>query len=59
MSVAEYAENFKDIDAYYNQDIYTLDEHWKINKFMFRLRGEIEHSVAQQHLSIYLDLLRQ
>lgn len=58
MSVVEYAENFKDIDAYYNQDIYTPDEHWKINKFMFGLRGEIEHSVAQQHLSTYHEMLR-
>lgn len=59
MSLAKYAIKFKDISAYSNQSIYASNEWWKINQFMFGLRGEIEHIMAQWYFNTYAELLRQ
>lgn len=46
MSVDEYAEKFEDMAAYFRQAMYALDEKWKVDQFLFGLRGEISHSVS-------------
>lgn len=32
MFVVEYTEKFEDMEEYSSQDLYALDEKWKINK---------------------------
>lgn len=59
MSVAEYAEKFEDMAAYSRQAIYAPDEKWKVDQFLFGLRGEISHSVSQREFTTYAELLRQ
>jgi hypothetical protein len=59
MSVAMYAEKFEDMVAYSRQAMYTPDEKWKIDQFLFGLRGEISHSVSQREFTTYVELLRQ
>ena len=45
--------------AYSRQAAYAPDERWKIDQFLFGLRGEISHSVSQREFSSYVELLRQ
>lgn len=59
MCVEKCAERFEDMDAYSRQVAYEPYEKWKIDQFMFGLRGEIEHSVAQREFDTYAELLRQ
>ncbi|XP_050895726.1 uncharacterized protein LOC127102399 [Lathyrus oleraceus] len=59
MSMAMYAEKFEDMAAYFRQAMYTPDEKWKIDQFLFGLRGEISHSVSQREFTTYAELLRQ
>ncbi|XP_050875590.1 uncharacterized protein LOC127079224 [Lathyrus oleraceus] len=59
MSVAAYAEKFEDMAAYSRQAAYAPDERWKIDQFLFGLRGEISHSVSQREFTYYAKLLRQ
>ncbi|XP_050908554.1 uncharacterized protein LOC127122224 [Lathyrus oleraceus] len=59
MSVAAYAEKFEDMAAYSRQAAYAPDERWKIDQFLFGLRGEISHSVSQREFTAYAELLRQ
>ncbi|XP_050916725.1 uncharacterized protein LOC127131878 [Lathyrus oleraceus] len=59
MSVAAYAEKFEDMVAYSRQIAYAPDERWKIDQFVFGLRGEISHSVSQREFTSYAELLRQ
>lgn len=40
--------------------MYASDEKWKVDQFLFGLRGgEISHSVSQRELITYVELLRQ
>lgn len=57
MSVANYGENFEDMTTYSRQVMHAPDEKWKINQFMFGLRGEIEYNVSQREFTIYIELL--
>ncbi|XP_050877001.1 uncharacterized protein LOC127080742 [Lathyrus oleraceus] len=57
MMVVAYAEKFEDMDAYSRQAEYTPDERWKIDQFLFGLRGEISHSVSQRESTTYAELL--
>ncbi|XP_050915453.1 uncharacterized protein LOC127130499 [Lathyrus oleraceus] len=59
MTVVVYAEKFEDMDAYSRQAAYAPDERWKIDEFLFGLRGEISHSVSQREFTSYAELLRQ
>ncbi|XP_050919253.1 uncharacterized protein LOC127136776 [Lathyrus oleraceus] len=59
MSVAAYAEKFKDMASYSRQVAYAPNERWKIDQFLFDLRGEISHSISQRELTSYVELLRQ
>ncbi|XP_050877271.1 uncharacterized protein LOC127081024 [Lathyrus oleraceus] len=59
MSVAAYGEKFKYMAAYSRQATYTPDERWKIDQFLFCMRGEISHSVSQREFTTYAELLRQ
>ncbi|XP_050898344.1 uncharacterized protein LOC127105218 [Lathyrus oleraceus] len=59
MSVAMYAEKFEDMAAYSRQVVYAPDEKWKIDQFLFGLRGEISHSVSQREFTTYDEFLRQ
>ncbi|XP_050908124.1 uncharacterized protein LOC127121721 [Lathyrus oleraceus] len=59
MYVAEYAERFEEMVAYSRQVAYAPDEKWKIDQFMFSLRGEIEHNVAQREFGTYAELSRK
>ncbi|XP_050902204.1 uncharacterized protein LOC127112054, partial [Lathyrus oleraceus] len=59
MSVVAYAEKFEDMAAYSRQAAYALDERWKIDQFLFGLRGENSHSVSQREFTSYAELLRQ
>lgn len=52
-------EKFEDMAPYSRQDAYASDEKWKINQFLFGLRGEISHSVSQREFTTYVELLRQ
>ncbi|XP_050889269.1 uncharacterized protein LOC127094484 [Lathyrus oleraceus] len=47
MTVVAYAEKFEEMAAYSRWATYAPDERWKIDQFIFRLRGEISHSVSQ------------
>ncbi|KAI5426315.1 hypothetical protein KIW84_031930 [Lathyrus oleraceus] len=38
---------------------YAPDEKWKIDQFLFGLRGKIYHSVSQRGFTTYGELLRQ
>ncbi|XP_050916154.1 uncharacterized protein LOC127131269 [Lathyrus oleraceus] len=59
MTVVAYAEKFEDMAAYSIQAEYAPDEKWKIDQFLFGLRGEISHSVSQREFTTYAELLRQ
>ncbi|XP_050878800.1 uncharacterized protein LOC127082616 [Lathyrus oleraceus] len=59
MTVAAYAEKFEDMASYSRQAVYAPDERWKIDQFLFGLRGEIYHSVSQREFTTYAELLRQ
>ncbi|XP_050902090.1 uncharacterized protein LOC127110562 [Lathyrus oleraceus] len=59
MTVAAYAEKFEDMTAYSRQATYAPDEKWKIDQFLFGLRGENSHSVSQREFTTYAELLRQ
>ncbi|XP_050914828.1 uncharacterized protein LOC127129747 [Lathyrus oleraceus] len=59
MIVVAYAEKFEDMVAYSRQAAYAHDERWKIDQFLFGLRGEISHSVSQREFTTYAKLLRQ
>ncbi|XP_050915462.1 uncharacterized protein LOC127130512 [Lathyrus oleraceus] len=59
VSVAAYAEKFEDMAWYSRQAAYAPDERWKIDQFLFGLRGEISHSVSQREFTSYAELLRQ
>ncbi|XP_050902222.1 uncharacterized protein LOC127112075 [Lathyrus oleraceus] len=59
MIVVAYPEMFEDMASYSRQAAYTHDERWKINQFLFGVRGEISHSVSQRELTTYAKLLRQ
>ncbi|XP_050888516.1 uncharacterized protein LOC127093616 [Lathyrus oleraceus] len=59
MSVSMYAEKLEDMAAYSRHAIYAPDEKWKINQFLFGLRGEISHSISQREFTTYAELLRQ
>lgn len=59
MSVIVYAKKFEDMDAYSRQVASAPDEKWKIDQFLFGLRGEISHSVPQREFTTYAELLRQ
>lgn len=59
MFVSEYAEKFKDIDAYFRQAVYAPDELRKMNQFLFGLREDIAHSVSQKEFTTYDECLRQ
>ncbi|XP_050897475.1 uncharacterized protein LOC127104332 [Lathyrus oleraceus] len=54
-----YAEKFEDMAAYSKQAMYAPDERWKIDQFLFGLRGEISHSVSQREFTSYAELLRK
>ncbi|XP_050916052.1 uncharacterized protein LOC127131158 [Lathyrus oleraceus] len=58
-TVAAYAEKFQDMAAYSRQAAYAPDEKWKIDQFLFGLRGEISHNVSQREFTTYAELLRQ
>ncbi|XP_050883981.1 uncharacterized protein LOC127087157 [Lathyrus oleraceus] len=58
MSMVVYAEKFEDMFAYSRQASYAPDEKWKIDQFLFGLRGEISHSVSQREFTTYAELLR-
>ncbi|XP_050916204.1 uncharacterized protein LOC127131323 [Lathyrus oleraceus] len=45
--------------AYSRQADYAPDEKWKIDQFLFGLRGEVSHSVSQREFTTYAKLLRQ
>lgn len=47
MSVVVHVEKFKDMSAYSRQSMYALDEKWKIDPFIFGLRGEISNSLSE------------
>ena len=47
MLVVEYAEKFEDMTAYSGKSMYSPYEKWKVDQFLFGLRGEISHSVSQ------------
>ncbi|XP_050916238.1 uncharacterized protein LOC127131355 [Lathyrus oleraceus] len=59
MTVAVCAEKFKDMAAYSRQAEYAPYEKWKIDRFLFGLRGEISHSVSQSEFTTYVEFLRQ
>lgn len=59
MSVAMYAEKFEDMATYSRQVAYAPDERWKIDQFLFGLRGEISHSDSQREFTSYAKLLRK
>ncbi|XP_050909073.1 uncharacterized protein LOC127122837 [Lathyrus oleraceus] len=59
MTVVAYAKKFEDVAAYSRQAMYAPDEKWKIDQFLFGLRGEISHSVSQREFTTYAELLRQ
>ncbi|XP_050876879.1 uncharacterized protein LOC127080606 [Lathyrus oleraceus] len=59
MSVAMYAEKFEDMDDYSTQAVYAPVEKWRIDNFLFGLRGEISHSVSQRESTTYAELLRK
>ncbi|XP_050902755.1 uncharacterized protein LOC127115201 [Lathyrus oleraceus] len=59
MIVAAYANKFKDMTAYSRQAAYAPDERWKVDQFLFGMRGEISHSVSQREFTTYAELLRQ
>ncbi|XP_050875233.1 uncharacterized protein LOC127078856 [Lathyrus oleraceus] len=59
MTIVPYAEKFEDMAAYSRQAAYAPDERWKIDQFVFGLRGEISHSVSQREFTTYVELLRQ
>ncbi|XP_050915640.1 uncharacterized protein LOC127130715 [Lathyrus oleraceus] len=59
MSVAMYAEKFEDMATYFLQAVYAPDEKWKVDQFLFGLRGEISHCVSQREFTTYVELLRQ
>ncbi|XP_050888517.1 uncharacterized protein LOC127093617 [Lathyrus oleraceus] len=59
MSVAMYAEKLEDMVAYSRQVVYAPEEKWKIDQFLFGLRGEISHSISQREFTTYAELLRQ
>ncbi|XP_050890281.1 uncharacterized protein LOC127095669 [Lathyrus oleraceus] len=52
MSVAMYAEKFEDMVAYSRQVAYVAHDKWKIDKFLFGLKGEISYSLAQREFTI-------
>ncbi|XP_050876973.1 uncharacterized protein LOC127080716 [Lathyrus oleraceus] len=57
ITVAAYAEKFEDMVVYFRQAVYTPDEKWKIDQFLFGLKGEISHSVSQREFITYAELL--
>lgn len=59
MSVAEYAENFENMVDYSRKVVYAPDEKWKMDQFMFGLRGEIYHIIYHREFTNYAELLRQ
>ncbi|XP_050890368.1 uncharacterized protein LOC127095768 [Lathyrus oleraceus] len=59
MIVVVYAEKFEDMAAYSRQAAYAPNERWKIDQFLFGLRGEISHSVSQREFTTYSELLRK
>lgn len=58
-SVSEYDEKFKDMDAYSRQAIYTPNELWKIDQFIFALNANVAHSVSQREFTTYAECLRK
>lgn len=44
---------------YFGKAFYALDENWKVNQFMFGLRGDISHTASQREFTTYVELLRQ
>lgn len=44
--------------AYSRQAAYVPDEKWKIDQFLFGLRGEISHNMSQRKFTTYAELLR-
>ncbi|XP_050876955.1 uncharacterized protein LOC127080689 [Lathyrus oleraceus] len=59
MTVAAYAKKFEDMAAYVRQAAYAPNEKWKIDHFLFGLRGGISHSVSQREFTTYAELLRK
>lgn len=59
MSAARFVEKNEYMETYSIQALYSPYEKWKINQFMFGLRGEIEHIVAHQRFDTYEELLQQ
>ncbi|XP_050876633.1 uncharacterized protein LOC127080349 [Lathyrus oleraceus] len=59
MTVAAYSKKFEDMAAYSRQAAYAPDERWKIDQFIFGLRGEISHSASQREFKTYAELLRK
>ncbi|XP_050915456.1 uncharacterized protein LOC127130502 [Lathyrus oleraceus] len=59
VTVAAYAEKFEDMAAYSRQTKYAPDKKWKIDQFLFGLRGEISYSVSQREFTTYAELIRQ
>ncbi|XP_050920554.1 uncharacterized protein LOC127138206 [Lathyrus oleraceus] len=59
MTVTVYAKKFEDMASYSRKVAYAPDERWKIDQFLFGLRGEISHSVSQREFTSYVELLRQ
>ncbi|XP_050895664.1 uncharacterized protein LOC127102328 [Lathyrus oleraceus] len=59
MSVVVYAEKFEDMADYSRKTVYAPNEKWKIDQFLFSLRGENSHSVSQREFTTYVELIRQ
>ncbi|XP_050890772.1 uncharacterized protein LOC127096215 [Lathyrus oleraceus] len=59
MAVVEYAEKFEGMVSYSRKSVYAPDGKWKIDQFIFGLRGEISHSVSQREFNTYAELFRQ
>ncbi|XP_050883789.1 uncharacterized protein LOC127086997 [Lathyrus oleraceus] len=59
LTVVAYAKKFEDMAAYSRQVACAPDEKWKVDQFLFGLRGEISHSVSHREFTTYAELLRQ
>lgn len=53
MSVAMHDEKSEDMVPYFRQAAYAPDEKWKIDQFLFGLRGEISYSVSHREFTSY------
>lgn len=59
ISVTGYVEKFENMIVYSRKVMYASNEKWKMDKFMYGLRGDIAHSVSQREFITYGEILRQ